>query len=67
MQLLLSLCILVTGAYLAGHIYGFQSCFAELQGDNRIPYYSAMYDGGIEETAYGPLVILIAGGYFFML
>ena len=65
-QLILSLFILVTGAYLADHVYGFQSSFAEFQGDDHIPYYPIMYYGGIGEAVYGALMILIGAGSFVM-
>ncbi|KAJ5160961.1 uncharacterized protein N7482_007965 [Penicillium canariense] len=64
MQLILSLVILVTGAYLADHVHGCQSSFTVLQGDDRIPYHSIMYFGGVGEAVYGALVILIGAGYF---
>ncbi|KAJ5568991.1 hypothetical protein N7450_011477 [Penicillium hetheringtonii] len=66
MQLILSFFVLVTGAYLADHVYGFQSTFAEFQGDDHIPYYRIMYSGGIGEAVYGVLMILIGAGSFVM-
>lgn len=65
-QLILSLFILVTGAYLANHVYGFQFSFEGLRRNDRIPYYSITYYCGVGEAIYGALMILIGVGSFFM-
>ncbi|KAH8428429.1 uncharacterized protein LDX57_006127 [Aspergillus melleus] len=59
MQLILGLFMVVTGAYLAFNVRGFQSSFARMQGDDRIPYYAIMYYGGVGEAASGALVIFM--------
>lgn len=51
--------MIVTGAYLADHVQGFQTSFEKFGANDRIPYYRIMYYGGIAQAAYGSVLVFL--------